>query len=367
MQTYAAVATAAGEAFRIEAVDIDGPRAGEILVEIAGVGLCHTDIVFRDQFIPYPLPAVLGHEGAGIVRAIGDDVEHFEVGDAVILSFGSCGRCPRCADNLPSYCQQFTALNYAGARADGTTAYSGEAGPVASHFFGQSSFAKMAVVAARNAVKVDDTGFDLRIAGTLGCGFQTGAGSILRSFDCPAGSSVTIFGAGPVGLAAVMAAADRQCGHIIAVEPNEERRAKAQGLGATHVVDPMVEDVVLVIKEILPRGSDFVLETSGNEHALAAGKDVLGSYGMLGLVGVPANAEAVLSVNVAEAITFGHRIVGIVEGDSDLQSFIPEMLTMHRQGRFLFDRLVTTYPLSEINKAIEDQIHGRCIKPVLLP
>lgn len=367
MQTRAAVARGAGQDFAIETLEVEGPRAGEVLVEIVGVGLCHTDLVFRDQFVPYPVPAVLGHEGAGIVRAVGEGVDGIEVGDTVVLSFGSCGHCAQCNAELPSYCRDFAPLNYAGARSDGSTAYRDDDGPVASHFFLQSSFAGHAIAAARTVVKVDADIDTLRILGTLGCGFQTGAGSVLRSFDCPPGSSLAIFGAGPVGLAAVMAAKDRGCAPLVVIEPDAARRDMARELGATHVLDPLAGDAAAALREILPHGFNFALETSGREDAMAAAFDVLASHGLLGLVGVPRQADVALPLNVASMITFGRRVIGIVEGDSDPATFIPELIAMYREGRFPFDRLVTLYPMDRINEAVADQAAGRCIKAVLCP
>ena len=200
MQITAAVAYAPHQDFRIETLELQAPEPNEVLVRIAGVGLCHTDLVFRDQFVPLPLPAVLGHEGAGIVVAVGARVAHVAPGDTVVLGFSSCGHCPRCAEQLPSYCREFVARNYAGARTDGTSPISRHGQPVTAVFFGQSSFATHAVADSRNVVKVDATGLDLAILGPLGCGLQTGAGAVLRSMACPAGSTIAIFGGGPVGL-----------------------------------------------------------------------------------------------------------------------------------------------------------------------
>lgn len=367
MDVKAAVVSAPGANFVIDTLTIGEPQANEVLVEIAGVGLCHTDLVFRDGFAPVPLPMVFGHEGAGIVRAIGSDVSDVAPGDAVIIGFSSCGHCARCDEDLPSYCRSFPQLNYAGARTDGSTALTKDGQSIASHFFGQSSFASFAIAPARNIVKIDPAGLDLAILGPLACGLQTGAGAVMRSLDCGAGSTLAIFGAGPVGLAAVMAAKIRECARIIVVEPMAQRRALAIDLGATDVIDPAAGDVAEAIRTIETDGIDFGLETSGRETAIAAGLAALGSRGMLGLVGVPPRADDALSINIAAMITFGHRVIGIIEGDSDQQGFIPELLTLHRAGRFPFDRLITTFPLEAINDAIAAQHRGECVKAVLIP
>lgn len=367
LKAIAAIAQAPGSNFVVREVDIEAPRAGEVLVEIKGVGLCHTDLIFRDQFVPMPLPAVLGHEGAGIVLAVGQGVTRVSPGDTVIVGFSSCGHCSRCDAGLPSYCREFPVLNYAGARPDGSTALACDGKRVSSHFFGQSSFASLAIAPERNVVKVDAEGLDLRILGPLACGFQTGAGSVLRSLDCPRGSSLAIFGGGPVGLAAVMAAKHRGCDRIVLIEPFAQRRALALELGATDAIDPARGDVAVQLRGIEPDGFEYILESSGNEGAMAAALGSLASHGMLGLVGVPRSAEVTLPVNVAGLITYGHRIIGIVEGDSDLDRFIPELVALHRAGAFPIERLITCFPLAAINEAVAAQAKGDCVKAVLLP
>jgi aryl-alcohol dehydrogenase len=367
MKIQAAVARAAHQDFTIEELDIEQPRADEVLIEIHGVGLCHTDLIARDQFIPIPLPAVLGHEGAGVVLATGSHVTKVKAGDRVVMSFASCGECARCHEGLPSYCASFPALNYTGRRHDGSSGISVADVPISASFFGQSSFASHALTRERNVVKVDDPQLPLEILGPLGCGLQTGAGAVIRSLACPPGSSLCVLGGGPVGLAAVMGAAIAGCKSVILVEPIAARREMARSLGATHVIDPAAGPVGEAIRAITPSGVDFALETSGREEVVLAALGALGAHGLLGLVGVPPRPESAISVNLASLITFGHRIHGIIEGDSDLDGFIPELLDHFRAGRFPFDKLVKTYPLSQINEAIAAQLRGDCIKAVLIP
>lgn len=365
----AAVAREPHGPFSVETIEVEAPRAGEVRVKIAGVGLCHTDLVFRDQLAPFALPGVLGHEGAGTIEAIGDGVEGLAIGDEVVVGFSSCGACPRCAEHLPSYCQNFVPLNYAGMRLeDGSIAYAQDGARVTSHFFGQSSFSALTVTRATNVVKVDTSHVALELLGPLGCGFQTGAGGVMRSLACPAGSSIAIFGGGPVGLAAVMGAVIQGCSTIILVEPIAARRDVALELGATHVIDPTAtDDLAAALKDIVLLGLDFAFDTSGIVPVIEAGLAALGAHGAIGLVGVPSQADAAISVNIAALMTPGHRILGIIEGDSDPQQFIPELLAHHAAGRFPFDRLIRTFPLAEINEAIAAQARGECIKVVLIP
>lgn len=365
----AAVAHGVNQPFTVEDVVVAAPRAGEVLVRIAGVGLCHTDLVFRDQFDAFAKPAVLGHEGSGVIEAIGEGVTGLAPGDRVILGFSSCGTCPRCAEDLPSYCLQFVPMNYAGMRLDdGSTAYTSTDGArISSHFFGQSSFSTLAMTRARNVVKVPETALPLELLGPLGCGLMTGAGAVMKSMDCRAGSSIAVFGGGPVGLAAVMAAKVRGCSAIILVEPVADRRAIGLELGATHAIDPAAGDLGEALRAILPLGVDFALDTTGNVGVIETGLANLAPHGLIGLVGVPKDLGAAFSVNIAALMTPGLRIIGIIEGNAVPQHFIPELLALHAAGQFPFDRLIRTYPLGQINEAIAAQARGDCIKVVLIP
>jgi len=368
-QAHAAVAYEPGGNFKVETIDVEAPRAGEVRVRITGVGLCHTDLVFRDQIAPFALPGVLGHEGAGVIESIGEGVEGLKVGDEVVVGFSSCGACLRCDEDLPSYCQSFAPLNFAGMRIeDGSTAYSKNGERVTSHFFGQSSFSALTVTPARNVVKVDASAVPLELLGPMGCGFQTGAGGVMRSLACPAGSSIAIFGGGPVGLAAVMAAVIQGCTAIILVEPIAARRDIAIELGATHVIDPAeAGDLAEALLAITPLGLDFAFDTSGISAVIEAGVAALGSHGAIGLVGVPSKAGSAISVDISHLMSAGRRIIGIIEGDSDPQEFIPELIAHHAAGRFPFDKLIKTFPLDQINEAIAAQARGECIKVILIP
>jgi aryl-alcohol dehydrogenase len=366
MDIRAAVARAPHAPFTLESATLEEPRAGEVLVRIVGVGLCHTDLVARDQFIPIPLPAVLGHEGSGVVERVGEGVTKVAPGDPVVLSFLSCGHCRQCDADLPAYCRDFPMLNFAGGRTDGSSGVHIGGRPISANFFGQSSFASHALAHERNVVKVPADA-PLELLGPLGCGIQTGAGGVMRSLACPAGSSIAIFGGGPVGLAAVMGAKVRGCATVILAEPIEARRRLALDLGATHVIDPAAGDVAAAIRGILPEGVEFAFETSGREAVVETALSVLASHGLLGLVGVPPRPESSVSINLATLITYGHRVYGIIEGDSDLDAFIPELISLHQAGRFPFDRLIQTFPLDRMNEAVAAQHRGDCIKALLLP
>lgn len=366
MRIVAAVARAGAPRFTLETLELDPPRPDEILVKIAGVGLCHTDLLFKSGAAGNPLPAVLGHEGSGSVVAVGDKVRKVRPGDQVLITFRSCGGCDRCASGEPAYCRSMPRLNYSGVRTDGSKSLRAGAEAVAGNFFGQSSLASHALTYERNVVPVPP-GLPLEILGPLGCGVQTGAGAVMRSLACPRGSSILILGGGSVGLSAVMGAAIQGCSRIVLLEPHAARRALGLELGATDVLDPAgTPDLAAAVRRLAPAGVDFVLDTTGLPALMNAAMGCLGSHGVLGLVGVPPPG-APAPGDLRAILALGLTIKGIIEGDSEPDVFLPELLAHYQAGRLPLEKLVKTYPLSEINEAIAAQHGGQCVKVVLIP
>lgn len=365
MKVTAAVTRGTGPGpFSIETVELDDPREDEILVRVVGVGLCHTDLVFQAAGM-IAAPAVLGHEGSGIVEKVGKGVKKVKAGDRVAMTFRSCGTCPRCAKGEPAYCHTMPMLNYTGIRTDGSRALKKDGEAIAGNFFGQSSFATYALAYERNVVKVPE-GVPLELMGPLGCGVQTGAGGVMRSLACEKGSSILILGGGAVGLSAVMGAKIQGCSTIVVVEPHESRRTMALELGATHVIDPKADtDLAGKVRQILPIGVDYAFDTTGIPAVLNAAMASLGPHGVFGIVGI-APPGTPMPGDLMNAVTFGHTVKGIIEGDSDPDVFIPELIEHYRAGRLPFDKLVRTYRFEQINQAIADQHHGDCVKVVLL-
>lgn len=367
MKIEAAVAYPDQSDFTIQAVELAEPQADEILVEIAGVGICHTDILVRAAAsMLYKHPVVLGHEGAGTVAAVGSNVSKVAVGDKVAVTFRSCGTCDNCETGPAAYCENFQALNMSGARADGSYPLKGPEGALAGNFFGQSSFATHCLTYESNVVKVAD-GIPVELAGPLGCGIQTGAGAMLNSLDVEAGSAVMVTGGGPVGQSAVMAAKLRGCDPIILIEPMAQRRQFALDHGATHAIDPMaVESVTDEVRKIAPGGLNYALDTTGLADVLESAAACLKVKGALGMVGLSsANADMPVKINQFSGV--GIRVIGIIEGDSQPDEFLPYLMEQHLAGNLPFDDMITTYPFSEINRAIAEQHDGKCIKAVLLP
>ncbi len=365
MNVSAAVFTELNSDLVIEDVTLDDPRPDEILVKIVAVGICHTDLATIAGALPFPTPGVLGHEGSGIVEAIGGDVTKVKVGDRVAISFASCGACPACDAGEPAKCHNFMALNYAGSRPDGSTSVHLGEEKVGSTFFGQSSFADYAITKERNVVKVPED-FPLELAGPLGCGIQTGAGAIMRTFKAPAGSSVVIMGGGSVGLSAVLGAVVQGCTTIIVSEPVASRRELALSLGATHAIDPAAGSVAEQVRGILPAGVNFVFDTTGIPAVLSEAINCLGNQGVLGLVAVPSDPNAAVSLPLIQALVLGLTVKAIVEGDSVPDDFIPRLMDLYGQGRFPFDRLITKMPFDKINEGIAAQHDGSALKVVLV-
>jgi aryl-alcohol dehydrogenase len=360
----AAVVRNKGGPFAIETLSVETPRADEVLVRVVATGMCHTDIVIRDQVYPVPLPIVLGHEGAGVVESVGANVRKVAPGDHVVLSFMSCGHCARCVAGEPAYCAKGHPLCFGGAREDGTTAMrDGAATAVHDHFFGQSSFGTFALAHERTVVKVPKD-MPLERLGPLGCGIQTGAGAVMNALQVRPGDSFVTFGAGSVGLSAVMAARIVGAAIIIAVDVIASRLELAKELGATHVVNAKSEDPVAAIQKITKGGADFALETTGRPEVVRQAVDALGTRGTCGIVGAaPIGTQA--SFDMGGLMSPGKAIRGIIQGDSVPELFIPQLIELHRQGRFPFDRLIKFYSLDEINQAAADSESGTTIKPIL--
>ena len=357
----AAVVEEKGGPFRMRTVSLQAPRADEVLVRIVATGVCQTDAHVRDQERPTPLPVILGHEGAGIVEAVGSAVRDVAPGDHVALSFPSCGRCPACRKGAPANCAQGYQLSFGACRPDGSSAYPDG---VHGHFFGQSSFARFALASERNTVRIPED-MPLELVGPLGCGLQTGAGAVLNSLRVRPGESLAVFGTGSVGLAAVMAAKVAGASTVVAVDVLETRLALAAELGATHTVNARTDDVADRLRQIQPEGFDYVLEITARPELLSLAVELLAPMGVAALLGgVPAGTTA--AINMRSLLVGGRMLRGIVQGDSVPQLFIPELVELYRAGRFPIDRLVRTYPFADINQAFEDASQGTVVKPVLM-
>ncbi len=365
MQTKAAVVREASGPFRIETLDLDEPRADEVLVRVAAVGICHTDLGARNQYIPFPLPGVLGHEGAGVVEEVGSGVTKVKPGDHVVLGWVTCGTCPACKAGQYVFCDLFFPYNLAnGSRPDGSATLHKGPEVIHGHWFAQSSFAQLALASERSVVKVR-ADLPLEMLAPLGCGVLTGAGAVINSLKAGPGSSIAVFGCGTVGMSAIMAAAASGSTTIVAVDTVPGRLDLAREFGATHTVNAADGNAVAEVVAATEGGPEFSLECVGNPKVFRQAVDVLPRRGVCGLVGAVApSTEVTLNMDL---IMNGRAVRGIIEGDAIPDLFIPRLLDMYVAGRFPFDRLIEYFDFDDINHAVEEMESGRVIKPVLRP
>ncbi|WP_280248163.1 NAD(P)-dependent alcohol dehydrogenase [Nocardia abscessus] len=363
MKTTAAVLKSANAPLEIEEVEVGELRPDEVLVRIVGVGVCHTDLGVISSPGPGQTPIVLGHEGSGVIERVGSAVSDVAVGDPVVLSYAHCGRCDNCETGIPQYCRQFVELNLVGARVDGSTPLSKDGSPILGAFFGQSSWARHAVVSERNVVKVS-ADLPLELLGPLGCGVQTGAGAVLNALNPPAGSSIAIFGVGSVGLSALLAAVVAQCTTIIAVDIADSRLKRARELGATDTVNSSQVDAAEKIREITGGGANFSVDCIGIPQVVRAALECLqtpGSCATVGFQGLPNE----MTIDQGQLL-FGKTLVGVIEGNAVPREFIPRMIALYQQGKFPYDKLIEKFDFADINAAVAATHRGTATKPVLV-
>jgi Zn-dependent alcohol dehydrogenase len=361
----AAILRKVGGPFALESISIAPPRDDEVLVRMVGVGVCHTDIACRDGF-PIPLPVVLGHEGSGIIEAVGTKVKRVKVGDHVVLAFNSCGACPACEQERPAACAQFLPFNFGGVRiSDGSTPLSQKDLPVHGVFFGQSSFATYAIARELNTVAVSSA-LPLELLGPLGCGVMTGAGAAINSLNLQPGQSLAIFGAGTVGLSALLGARAVGAGNVYVIEPSAKRRALALELGATKTFDPQeIGDSAEAVKTANGGGVNHAVDTTAIPAVIGQAINSVVAGGAVGLVGIP-SPQAAIPATLLDLLVKNITLKPIVEGDANPQAFVPRLLALHAAGKFPFDRLITKFPFSEINEAMDATARGDVVKPVLI-
>ncbi|MDX2522674.1 Zn-dependent alcohol dehydrogenase [Streptomyces europaeiscabiei] len=334
----------------VDDLDVRDPGPGEVRVAVSAAGLCHSDLSVVDGTIPFPVPVVLGHEGAGIVEAVGAGVRHVRPGDHVALStLANCGACADCDRGRPTMCR----------RAIGrpTRPFS-RGGREVFQFAANSAFAEKTVVKAVQAVRIPED-IPLTSAALIGCGVLTGVGAVLNRARVDRGESVVVIGAGGIGLNVVQGARIAGATRIVAVDANPEKEAVARRFGATHFLTS-VEGV----RDILPTGVDHAFECVGRVELIRQAIDLLDRHGQAVLLGVPAaTAEASFLVS---SLYLDKSILGCRYGSSRPQRDIALYAELYREGRLLLDELVTaTYPVEDFAKAAQDAGEGRVARAVL--
>lgn len=360
-KTIAAVLDRPDAGFALGEIMLDSLRPDEIRVKIEACGVCHTDAVCR-HFIP--TPSVLGHEGVGIIEEVGANVRDLEPGQRVVLCYPFCGGCEACLKDEPFFCTHNAALSFSGRRLDGSpTAWrNGEA--LSAAFFQQSSFAHHAIAPARSAVLAPED-LDPAILAALPCGVSTGVGSMINAFALKPADRILIFGAGAVGLSAVLGAKIAGAAEIVICDLNQHRLALAAEFGATQTIRADDPDASEMLKSIAPTGFGYVFDTSSAHNAWTMAMENLASGGLFGFVAVPQPMDE-YSFRPIELMYRAGRMQAVIQGSSVSRTLLPKLLQWRREGRLPVDRMIETFKFKSINEAFEASVRGQVVKPVLL-
>jgi aryl-alcohol dehydrogenase len=356
----AAVVREPGAPYTLESVELADLRPNEVYVRIEAAGVCHTD---ANMQVMVPMPAVVGHEGVGIVDEVGSAVSDFKPGDRVIISWPACGVCSNCLTGKRYICENAFPLLFSGRRLDGSQTIKLNGEWISGSWFQQSSFATYAIAAADALVKVDDD-VPPEILAALPCGVMTGAGGILSALRVGPQDEVLILGAGGVGQAAVMAAHMAGAYPIIAVARNPKRLELALELGATHVVNAASEDVVARVQEICPSGVRYAFDSSGAVSCWCQAAQLLRAGGTFGVCA--AAEQETLGGSPHFFLSKGVRIQFIMGGNVVPRAFLPKLIEWYKQGRLPVDKMIQTFPFSEINEAFAASHDGRVVKPIVV-
>lgn len=364
MKVQAAVVTAVNKPYEIMELELADPLSDEVRVKIVATGICHSDDAMRLGHSPYPMPAVLGHEGAGIVEQVGASVRNVKVGDHVVLAYAYCSHCLHCRQGFPAACESWGAYNSAGRRADGSTGFKCDNGTEVNSFFYQSSFASHVNVKEQNVIVVSKTD-DLRLLGPLGCGLMTGAGTVLKGLDVKAGTSIAVFGTGAVGMAALMAAKIAGASTIIAVDIHDARLKMAKELGATHTINSKETDALKEIRHLTGgKGVNYTVDTSGVAAVMKTSLDALSICGTAAPIAV--TNQTITISTIGDLVVGNKKLIGVLMGATIPQLAIPDLISYHKAGKFSYDKLIKNYDFADINQASADSLSGKTIKPVLI-
>lgn len=303
-------------------------------------------------------PAIFGHEGAGTILALGSSVKNtsLKVGDAVLLSFNTCGTCNACTTGHPAFCHTHPEVNHNAVRITdrSTPARLQDGKAVRSQYFGQPSFAKMSVVNEKCVVKCPDAYKDqMDIYCAMGSGFQTGGGTVLNVLKPSKTESVAIFGLGSVGLCALMAAKSLGVETIIAIDIVDEKLALAKALGASSTINSKSGSAVSQIKELTGRGANYSIDCTGIVSVIEDAVECIGSLGTAAIVGAPPGGKN-LKIDPLPFLLENKKLVGVIEGDSNPTEFIPQLMEMHQAGTFPVEKLCKTYPIERFEDALAD-------------
>jgi S-(hydroxymethyl)glutathione dehydrogenase/alcohol dehydrogenase len=349
----------------IRQVSLRAPADGEVLVRISAAGICHSDVGQADGEWDFPLPAVLGHEGAGVVEAVGPGVCGVSPGDFVILSLApGCGTCRHCLSGRPIRCQRSLAAMAEGRLTTGPSPISADGEPVAAYSL-LACFADRAVVAEASVVPVSPD-VPAAVAALIGCAVITGAGAVLETVKVAAGSRGMVIGAGGVGVSAIMGAVLAGADEIVAVDPAAGRRARASEFGATATIDAGDARQIGELRRDAPTsGFDWSVVTTGQPEPIALGIEVIRPGGTACIVGL-AGQKSPVPVDMLDLVTYERTVTGSAYGSVSPMLFIPRLVEFYRAGRLPLDRLISDqYPLDDINAAFARSREAAGLRSVL--
>jgi Zn-dependent alcohol dehydrogenase len=346
----------------VDVVEVEEPRAGEVLVAVTDCGVCHSDLSLIDADMPSGRPIVLGHEAAGVVEAVGPGVTALHQGDKVVVTpLPSCGRCALCVRGNPTLCLVHSQALMTATRPDGTTPLSRGGRPVL-RGLGVGGWAEHVVVPAIAAVKVDDD-VDLADACVLGCAVQTGVGAVINTAGAQPGDTVAVLGLGGVGIACVQGARLAGAVTIIGIDPVAARREAALTFGATHVLDPEEDDVAAAVLDLTGIGADHAFEAAGAPALIEQGLALTRPGGTTVCVGVPPITEGITIPMAASFVVGEKRLLGSLLGSMHAHRDIPKLVALAKAGRLELGRMVTDrYPLDRIDEAVDNLRRRRGIR-----
>jgi NDMA-dependent alcohol dehydrogenase len=365
MKIQAALITAPQQPIRVETLDLDPPRAGEVLVQIKACGVCHSDYHLITGATKHPLPVVPGHEGAGIVEAVGDSVTHIQPGDHVVLNWApNCGHCFYCLRGKPNLCNTFVGPIWDGVMLDGTPRLSWNGEPVY-HFSALAAFAEYVVVPQETCVVVRNDVL-LIVAALVGCAVTTGVGAVLYSAQVQPGDRVAVFGCGGVGLSVIMGAQLAGAQQIIAIDRLPQKLEMAKQCGATDAIDSSQADAVEVVRDMTAgRGADVTFEAVGEPSLQADCVEAARPGGKAVLVGLSAMGSST-PLSGARLVRQEKTVIGSYYGSAHTARDFPFLLDLYAAGKLNLDRLVSrSYRLIEINEAFNAMLNGEVARGVV--
>ena len=374
MKTRAAVLSEMGQTepygqsqpLSIEEVSLGGPGPGEVLVEVAAAGLCHSDLSVINGSRPRPMPMVIGHEASGIVREVGPGVTDLRPDDHVVFSYvPSCGHCLPCAEGRPALCEPGAQANTSGTLLSGRRPFHRHDGSEINHHLGVSAYSQFTVAAQESLIKLEPD-VPLTVAALFGCAVMTGVGAIVNTARVPPGDSVTIFGLGGVGMSAVMGARAAGAFPIIAVDLLDSKLNLAKQFGATHQVNAGSTDAVQAVRDLTHGGAQFAFESVGNEKVLAQAFQATRRGGTTVSIGLPHPSKQ-LSIPAVTLVAEERTLKGSYMGSAVPRRDVPRYIGMYRAGLLPVDKLLSrTMTLEEINPAFDALARGEVLRQVVV-